>query len=114
MANDIKKLAQLAKKRLNGTLKESETTKVSTYIVCNDLCKHNYQIRVVASNDDILYSKVCEVLESNFDSPYVLRELVDKDIYDNLKENDKMRYMLNIIEQYGKLKERYIVEHRTA
>ena len=114
MANDLRKLAQLAKKRLNGALKENEVAKTSTYTVYENLYKHNYQIRVVESDDDELYSKVCEILESNFDSPYVLRELVDKEIYSSLGEEEKMRYMLKIIDKYSKLKERYIVEHRTA
>ena len=114
MANDLRKLAQLAKKRLNGAMKENEVAKASTYAVYDNLYKHNYQIRVVASGDDELYSKVCEILESNFDNPYVLRELVDKEVYSDLGEEEKMRYMLNIIDKYSKLKERYIVEHRTA
>ncbi len=114
MANDLKKLAQLAKKRLSGALKESEVSKISTFAVYNNLYKHNYQIRVVASNDEELYSKVCAVLEHNFDNPYVLRELVDYEVYNGLSEEEKIRYMLNIIDKYNKLKERYILEHKSA
>ena len=112
MSNDLRRLAQLAKKRLNGASKENETAKTNTYTLYNNLYKHNYQIRVVSDNDDKLYSKVCSLLSENFDNPYVLAELVDKEVFATLNEDEKMRYMLNIVDKYSKLKEKYVKEHR--
>ena len=111
MANDLRRLAQLAKKRLNGASKENETAKTNTYTLYNNLYKHNYQIKVVSNNDDELYKKVCSVLSSNFDSPCVLAELVDKNVYNALNEEEKSRYMLKIIDKYTRLRQKYIEEH---
>ena len=111
MANDLRKLAQMAKKRLNGASKENESVKTNTYTVYKNLYKYNHKIKIVKNDDSELYQKVCTVLSENFDNPFVLSELVEPAVYDHLTDEEKMRYMLNIIDKYNLLKQKYIKEH---
>lgn len=111
----ISKLAMLAKKRLNGAMKEKLNYGTNNVVTCEkiyqNLYKNNYRIISLKQNDDVLYSKICRLLDENYDNPFILQNLVEYDIYNKLEDNKKMEYILRLSDKYLKLKERYDREH---
>lgn len=107
--NSIRKLAQAAKKRLNGanSQKTAMKQKVNTYVVYQNLYKHDYQILAYKDDDEELYTKVCEILDEDYDCPNVLKLLVDNKKYNDLNQEQKCRYMLNLADKYIQLRQRY-------
>lgn len=107
--NSIRKLAQAAKRRLNGAnnQKTAMKQKVNTYVVYQNLYKHDYQILLYKDNNDELYNKVCSILNEDYDCPNILKLLVDNKEYNELNEEQKCRYMLNLADKYIMLRQRY-------
>lgn len=107
--NSIRKLAQAAKKRLNGANNQKTAMKqnVNTYVVYQNLYKHDYQILLYKDDNEDLYNKVCEILDEDYDCPNVLKLLVDNKKYNELNDEQKCRYMLNLADKYIVLRQRY-------
>lgn len=63
------------------------------------------------SEEDILYEKVCQLMESNEVLLNPLSRLIDHKVYDEMSDNAKQVYILKLSEQYIKMKERYNNEH---
>ncbi len=110
----LRKMALAAKKRLNGvsTEKEKRTKKqVSSFAVYKNLYKNDFQVITLKNDDNELYEKVKALLDADYDSPKILKDLVDDNIYNALDEEKKMAYMLKLADKYNDLKVRYIKEH---
>lgn len=63
--------------------------------------------------DDLLYKKVCTIIESQKYDLNPIQELMDKDYYQSLNEAEKQRYILNLSDKYKKYKEFYY-EHKNS
>ncbi len=63
------------------------------------------------SEEDILYEKVCQLMETNEVLLNPLSKLIDHEVYDKMSDNAKQVYILKLSEQYIKLKQRYNNEH---
>lgn len=112
--SSLRKMALAAKKRLNGASTEKEKRvkkQVSSFAVYKNLYKNDFQVITLKNNDDALYEKVKALLDINFDSPNILKSLVDDNVYTKLEEDKKMEYMLKLADKYNQLKKRYIQEN---
>lgn len=110
----LRKMALAAKRRLNGASSEKQKRvkkQVSSFAVYKNLYKNDYQIVVMKDEDELLYQKVKVLLTKNFDSPFVLKELVEENIYKDLPDDKKMAYMLKLADRYCNLRKRYIQEN---
>ncbi len=113
--NSLRKLAMAAKKRLNRASKESELQTNSNvvrinlnYITYKNLYNGVYEVVKIKENDDELYYKICNLLDNDFDNPYILGELIDTKVFKKLNEEEKQRYIINLSDKYLLLKEKYI------
>ena len=109
----LRKMALAAKKRLNGASNEKQKRvkkDVSAFTVYKNLYKNDYQITIMKNEDEELYEKVKVLLNQNFDSPFILKALVDENVYKNLADDKKMAYMLKLADRYCSLRKRYIQE----
>ena len=62
------------------------------------------EVRKICNNEDELYNKVVDILNSDSISP--LAQLTDMQVYSKLSEEEKQRYMLNLSEKYNQIKNR--------
>ncbi|MGN1227586.1 MAG: hypothetical protein ACI4TX_02990 [Christensenellales bacterium] len=111
----LRKLALAAKKRLNGVSSEKQKCvkkQVNSFAVYKNLYKNEFQIVTLKNTDEELYKKVKALLDNDFDSPKILKDLVDDEIYNTLDDDKKMAYMLNLADKYCDMKKRYINEHK--
>lgn len=112
--SSLRKKALEAKKRLNGASNEKKkrtTKQVSSFAVYKNLYKNDFQVVTLKNNDNILYEKVKTLLNADYDSPKILHDLVDEDVYNSLPDDDKrMEYMLKLADKYNALKTKYINE----
>ena len=110
----LRKMALAAKERLNGASNEKEKRtkkQVSSFAVYKNLYKNDFKITTLKNDDNDLYEKVKKLLDEDYDSPKILKDLVDDVVYNSLDEEKKMAYMLKLADKYNNLKERYIKEH---
>ena len=110
----LRKMAMAAKQRLNGASKEKEKRakkQVSSFAVYKNLYKNDFQITVIKDEDEELYKRVVELLNEDFDSPAILKSLVDYNVFDKLSDDKKMAYMLKLADKYCDLRRRYIQEN---
>ena len=54
------------------------------------------------SEEDILYEKVCQLMETNEVLLNPLSKLIDHEVYDKMSDNAKQVYILKLSEQYIK------------
>lgn len=64
-----------------------------------------------SDKDQILYDKVCKMLDEDRIIINPINELIDKKYYDNLSLESKQRYILDLSDKYREMKERYDREH---
>ena len=112
----LKLLAQKAKKRLSSAgqnlskEKAKENTNKSTFAYLT-----NGTYAIVASRqkieDDPLFDKVKKLLDKgNFITP--LSELTDYNVFNNLSQADKERYIIDISKRYNEIKD-YILKDKS-
>ena len=70
---DMGKIQQVLYNLLDNAIKFS--------LVYQNLYKHDYQILAYKDDDEELYTKVCEILDEDYDCPNVLKLLVDNKKY---------------------------------
>lgn len=106
--NTLKLLAQKAKKRLStaGQNLPKETSEKSTFAY---LSNGNYAI--VANKqkieDDPLFEKVKKIIEKG-DVFNPLAELTDYNIFNNLSQPEKEKYIIDISKRYNEIKEYFL------
>ncbi len=76
--------------------------------------KHTREIKAtinsVNNSDELMYKKVCEILEKNEDIINPVNCLIDHEKYDNMDFVSKQRYLFMLMSKYSELKERYFKE----
>lgn len=63
-----------------------------------------------AQADENFYTKVCEILDSDENVTNPIGQLVDKDAYEKLDEDNKQRYILELAKKFRDMRERYYRE----
>ena len=91
----LKAMAQQAKDRLRARNNRG--------IV--DSCDSNIRTIVINSNDEKLYSKVKDVINSDSYTP--IADLIDINYYKSLNKEQKERYFFELSDKYSELKYRY-------
>ena len=90
---DVKSIKDYYKKKIENKIKETYKTSALT-------------------EEDLMYKKVCSIMESQEVLLNPLSKLIDHNVYDKLSENAKQVYILKLSEQYVQMKQRYDSEHR--
>lgn len=76
--------------------------------------KHTREIKAtinsVNNSDELMYKKVCEILDKNEDIINPVNSLIDHEKYDQMDFVSKQRYLLMLMSKYSELKERYYKE----
>ena len=60
--------------------------------------------------DEILYKKVCALLDEDEDIVNPLGKLVDRETYDKLDEGNRQKYILDLSKKFCEMKARYYKE----
>lgn len=71
-----------------------------------------YRESLPVTDEDIMYSRVCKILDSEDSVTNIIGVLMDKDYYENADREEKSRYILKLSRLYIKMKERYLIEKR--
>ena len=66
-----------------------------------------------AMRDEKLYGKVCEMLENDEDVINPIGMLVEHEIYDEMDEVGKQRYILELSKKFREMRERYYKERKS-
>ena len=67
----------------------------------------SYAKLAYSDKDQLLYKKVCKILEEDRIIINPISELIDKKYYDTLSLESKQRYILDLSDKYREMKERY-------
>lgn len=67
----------------------------------------SYAKLAYSDKDQLLYKKVCRMLEEDRIIINPINELIDKKYYDSLSIESKQRYILDLSEKYREMKERF-------
>lgn len=102
----LKLLAQKAKNRLKTA---SNNLEAMPSIKRAGLTSREYAIIAtrVKVEDDPIYNKVIKILTKDPDTYRPLGELIEHDIYDNLPESDKQKYILNLSSRFKAIKQKF-------
>ena len=60
-----------------------------------------------SDQDQVLYKKVCKMLDEDRIIINPINELIDKKYYESLSIESKQRYILDLSDKYRQMKERY-------
>ena len=86
---------------------EEELSKSIIRQAKNDIKKtFNHQ-----TDDDIFYGEVCELLSSDEIIFNPIKRLINHSIYDNLCQQEKSAYILNLTSKFQQMRERYYKEN---
>ena len=67
----------------------------------------SYAKLAYSDKDQLLYKKVCKMLDEDRIIINPINELIDKKYYDTLSFESKQRYILDLSEKYRQMKDRY-------
>ena len=73
--------------------------------------KATVQSVVVNTYDEILYKRVCEIIDKGLDKVNPINELIDKKVFSGLDFEAKQHYISTLNFKYKELKQRYYREH---
>ena len=76
----------------------------------NKVMSDFYRECLPVTDEEVLYSKVCSILDSDDNVTNILGVLMDKDYYAKLESEEQARYILKLSRMYIKMKERYHLE----
>lgn len=126
--SELKKRAMLAKQRLRmgywdqlraerdrvlQEVGESEETKFKISEYQRAKLKRDTDLIInqpQAETDEVLYEKVCRILDADEDTMNPIGQLVDQEEYRRLDEGGRQRYILELSKKYRELKDRYYEE----
>lgn len=108
MNSSLRALAQKAKYRLRA-ISTNEDNNISEACLS---AKMQYAIIVSQKRieDDPLYNKVKKLLEKDPDTTCPLSQLIEHNVYDDLSERDKEKYMYKLSKRYIQIREHIIKE----
>ena len=118
MEHQIKLLARSAKQRLklsqylqkNTEYKNPESEQAQHYIMAENK-KLVESTNIIDHEEQILWQKVCKIMESDSDFISPISKLIDQDKYNTMDEISRQSYVLELTKKYTELKQRYIKEH---
>ncbi|MCL2848268.1 MAG: hypothetical protein FWE13_05970 [Firmicutes bacterium] len=127
--SELKKRALLAKQRMRmgywQTVQNERTKKLAEFGLDNsetlELVRDMQRAQVVRESnlalgsnqdreDELFYEKVCKLLRSDEIITNPITKLMDSNIYDNLDEANRQRYILEISKKFCAMKARYYSE----
>ena len=117
MANTLRTLAQKARNRLraicaNNQNIENEEKYTEAYLSAKT------QYAIIANQkrieDDPLYNKVKKILTKDTDTLNPIAQIIDHDIYDNLDETQKEKYICKLSKRYANVKSHILKEIETS
>ena len=76
--------------------------------------KNPVQSVVVNTYDEILYKRVCEIIDKGLDKVNPINELIDKKIFYGLDFEAKQHYISTLNFKYKELKQRYYRERMAS
>lgn len=92
-------LARQAKNRMKNYSRDKSIFENIQYI-------HSYD-----EQDQILYKKICRMMEEDRVIINPINELIDKKYYNTLSLEAKQKYIFDLSDKYKEMKERYQKEH---
>lgn len=117
---ELKKRCWLAKQRLKmgyfdslrREKQESESSDVAGVQAAEYVTRVNRRAETVTSSaaDELMYRKVCDILDSSEVTLNPIGQLIDRDVYDGLDATGKQRYVLELSEKFRELQARYYRE----
>jgi len=107
----FKNLAKKAKDRLiSAGLTQEKTTSRALSVQTS----YYINARTNKPENDPLYGKVKKMLENDKDIISPIGKLIEKEIYDNLSEYEKDRYLLDLSKRYNAMKKQFEKENNIA
>ena len=109
--SSLKLLAQKAKNRLknvSNNIDQKDSARPAIKRV--GLANHEYAVIAtkIKIEDDPIYNKVIKMLSKNPDTHKPLGELIETEIYNNLNETEKQKYILNLSSRYKAIKNKFM------
>ena len=123
---ELKKRCWLAKQRLKmgyweSLKQEKEQNELGGNAItfaADRIAKYKLNAEIAVSRapaqDDKMYRKVCDILDSDEVATNPIGQLIDRDVYDALDAAAKQRYVLELSDKFRELKERYYREKTGA
>ena len=107
--SSLKTLAQKAKNRLKAISNETGTEEISKPKTYSEAClSARLQYAIISTQNKIqndpLYNKIKRMIIKNIDTPNPLSQIIEHDIYDNLNETQKEKYMFKLSKRYIEIK----------
>lgn len=124
--SELKKRALLAKQRLKMGYWQRLERERREMEESSDMCTRNIselqreKIRRDAMcatdeqryrQEELLYEKVCRILDEDSDTLSPIGQLIDKEKYQKLDECGKQKYILELSKKFRELSHRYYLEH---
>jgi hypothetical protein len=78
----------------------------------NKVMSDFYRDCLPVSDEELLYSKVCKILDSEENVTNILGVLMDKDFFESADNEERARYILKLSRIFVKMKQRYLIEKR--
>jgi len=118
MEHQIKNLAKCAKQRLKQAQyiqKNTEYTNVDSAQTQHYIMVENKKLidkdNEIDREEQILWQKVCKLMESDTEFISPISKLIDQEKYGAMDEISRQSYVLELTKKYTELKQRYIKEH---
>ncbi|MGI6701499.1 MAG: hypothetical protein ACOX3U_03425 [Christensenellales bacterium] len=71
-----------------------------------------YRDCLPVSDEELIYSKVCKILDSGDNVTNILGMLMDRDYFNAADSEEKSRYIFKLSRLFVKMKQRYMMEKR--
>jgi len=78
----------------------------------NKVMSDFYRDCLPVSDEELMYSKVCKILDSDDNVTNILGILMDKDYFNSADSDERARYILRLSRLFVKMKQRYMIERR--
>ncbi len=113
--SSLRLLAQKAKYRLKAISTDKTEEEISKPKTYGEAClSARIQYAIIASQkkiqDDPLYNKIKRMLIKDVDVINPLAQIIEHDIYDNLSDTQKEKYMYKLSKRYIDIKEQVLKE----
>ena len=113
--SSLRLLAQKAKYRLKAISTDKTEEEISKPKTYGEAClSARIQYAIIASQkkiqDDPLYNKIKRMLIKDVDVINPLAQIIEHDVYDNLSDTQKEKYMYKLSKRYIDIKEQVLKE----
>lgn len=104
--SELKKMAANAKNRLKFGYYYTNNTAISNYF--------DYESQRISREEEIMYRKVADMLESDECILNPIGRLMDKVMYERMNQAERIKYVLDLSKLYIRLQTRYYTEQRES